>query len=42
MKEVDNLELKKSLVILVFCSLVPYYSFGFEKWAEHFSKQPLQ
>lgn len=41
MKEVDNLELKNSLMILLFCSLVSYYSSGFEKWAQQFSKQPL-
>lgn len=41
MEEVDNLELKNSLVIWIFfCSLV-VYSFGFEKRAQQFSKQPL-
>lgn len=40
MKEVDNLELKNSLVIWIFFCLVSY-TFGFEKWAQQFSKQPL-
>lgn len=41
MKEVNNLELKNSLVIWIFFCFLVVFSFGFEKWAQQFSKQPL-